>query len=62
MPTYKIRMTVTERTRQVALIEADSEAEAIEAVESYDFDNSLLEFDDSLEWLVSEVESLGTDE
>lgn len=62
MKTFKIRMTVTEVTRQVALIEAETEAEAIAKVEGYDFDNSYNDFDDSLSWEVSEVESLGEDE
>ena len=62
MKTFKIRMTVTEVTRQVALIEAETEAEAIAKVEGYDFDNNYNDFDDSLSWEVSEVESLGEDE
>jgi hypothetical protein len=59
MKTFKIRMTVTEVTRQVAYIEAETEAEAIAAVEGYEFDNSHNEFDDSLQWTVDDVESLG---
>lgn len=62
MKTYKIRMTVTEVTRQVAYIEAESPAAALAKVESYDFDNSHNEFDDSLEWTVSDTECLGVAE
>lgn len=62
MKTFKIRMTVTEVTREIAFIEAETEAEAIAKVQEYDFDNSHNEFDDSLSWEVSDVESLGEDE
>ena len=55
MTTHTIYYTKTEITRACVEVEADSLAEAIELVETYEFDNSDEYEVDSLEYSVAEV-------
>lgn len=56
MAKYLVEYTRTEIVRERVFIEADSAAEAQEAVETYDFDNSYSYETDSFRWEVSDVE------
>lgn len=58
MAKFTIEYTVTEVTRQRIVIEADSVEEAIEAVETYEFDNSDQWQVDSLQWSIDNVEAV----
>ncbi len=55
MAKFTIEFTKTEVTRERLIVEADSLAEAIQAVEDYEVDNSDSWFVDSLQWDVSDV-------
>lgn len=52
---YLVEMTVTERTRQRVMVEADSAEEAERLVEEYEIENDTFEQFDSLEWSISDV-------
>ena len=55
MPFFTIEYVRTERTRRQALIEADTQEEAIRLVEEYESDDSEASEVDSLEWSISDV-------
>lgn len=50
MSLFTVRYVLTERTIQEIEIEADSQDEAKDLVDSYDFDNSTARHIKSLEW------------
>lgn len=58
MPKFLVEYTKTERTRERIVVEAETMAEAVEAVETYEIDNSDAYEVDSLEWSVSDVEAV----